>query len=106
MWNSCVNSPSLRRTRNIPIIAPAHNTGQDPIMIKATNGLTRRAVLAGGAALGLPGGLRSAAAADPVDLEAAKREGKVTLYTSAPIAAAQKFATAFEQKFGIKVELF
>jgi iron(III) transport system substrate-binding protein len=72
-------------------------------MIKATNGLTRRAVLAAGAALGVPGMAR---AADTVDLEAAKREGKVTLYTSAPIAAAQKFATTFEQKFGIKVELF
>jgi iron(III) transport system substrate-binding protein len=75
-------------------------------MIETTNGLTRRAVLAGAAALGVPGGLRMAAAADTVDVEAARREGKVTLYTSAPIAAAQKFATAFEQKFGIKVELF
>jgi iron(III) transport system substrate-binding protein len=75
-------------------------------MIKATNGLTRRAVLAGAAALGVPGIPGTAAAADTVDLEAARREGKVTLYTSAPIAAAQKVATAFEQKFGIKVELF
>jgi iron(III) transport system substrate-binding protein len=76
------------------------------VMSKATNGLTRRSVLAGAAALGLPAVLRPAAAADGVDLDAAKREGKVSLYTSAPIAAAQKVATAFEQKFGIKVELF
>src|SRR3982074_3164042 len=62
-------------------------------MIKATHGLTRRSVLA-------------AAAADRVALAAAKQEGKVSLYTSAPIAAAQKVAAAFEQRFGIKVELF
>jgi iron(III) transport system substrate-binding protein len=74
-------------------------------MIQTTNGLTRRAVLAGGVTLGLPAALRTAAA-EGVDLDAARREGKVSLYTSAPIAAAQKVATAFEQKFGIKVELF
>ena len=73
-------------------------------MIKATNRLTRRSVLAGGAALALPGVLGTAAAADSVDLDAAKQEGKVALYTSAPIAAAQKVATAFERRFGIKVE--
>jgi iron(III) transport system substrate-binding protein len=89
---------------------PADNTRaarqRDEIMSRATNGLTRRSVLAGAAALGLPAVLRTAAAADSVDLDAAKREGKVSLYTSAPIAAAQKVAAAFEQKFGIKVELF
>ncbi|HWF93843.1 MAG TPA: hypothetical protein VG291_02665 [Xanthobacteraceae bacterium] len=63
-------------------------------MIKATDGLTRRAVLAVGAALGLPSVLRPAAAAAEVDLDAARREGKVSLYASAPIAAAQKVATA------------
>ena len=74
-------------------------------MIK--NGFTRRSVLAGAAALGLPAGaITAAVAADSVDLAAARQEGKVSLYTSAPIAAAQKVATAFEQKFGIKVELF
>src|SRR5215813_8296267 len=67
--------------------------------------LTRRHVLAGAAALALPA-LPQPAAAQTVDIAAAKREGKVTLYTSAPIAAAQKVANAFQQKYGITVELF
>ena len=70
------------------------------------NQLTRRAVIAGAVALGLPRNPGTAAAAEAVDLAAAKREGKVTLYTSAPIAAAQKMANAFQQKYGITVELF
>src|SRR5262245_66256710 len=68
-------------------------------------GLTRRSVLAGTAALALPA-LPRTAAAQAVDIAAAKREGKVTLYTSAPIAAAQKMANAFQAKYGITVELF
>jgi len=68
--------------------------------------LTRRSALAGAAALALPACLRRAAAADAVDIEAAKREGNVVLYTSAPIHAAQKVANAFQDKYGIKVELF
>jgi len=67
--------------------------------------LTRRHVLAGAAALGFASSVRPAAA-ETVDIAAAKREGNVTLYTSAPIAAAQKFANAFQQKYGITVELF
>ena len=67
--------------------------------------LTRRHVLAGAAALGFAASVRPAAA-EAVDVAAAKREGKVTLYTSAPIAAAQKVANAFQQKYGITVELF
>lgn len=43
---------------------------------------------------------------DAVDLAAAKREGVVHWYTSTPIAAAQKIASAFEKETGIKVELF
>jgi iron(III) transport system substrate-binding protein len=68
-------------------------------------GLTRRHVLAGAAALAMPSFARPAAA-ETVDVAAAKREGKVTLYTSAPIAAAQKVANVFQQKYGITVELF
>src|SRR3954452_19851180 len=69
------------------------------------HGLTRRSVLAATAALALPA-LTRPAAAETVDIAAARREGKVTLYTSAPIAAAQKVANAFQQKYGITVELF
>jgi iron(III) transport system substrate-binding protein len=71
-----------------------------------TDALTRRAVLGGTLAVALPRLSGTAFAADAVDLAAAKKEGNVTLYTSAPIAAAQKVANAFQQKYGIKVELF
>lgn len=45
-------------------------------------------------------------AADPVNMEAAKKEGKVIWYTSTPIAQAQAIAKMFEEDTGIKVELF
>jgi len=50
--------------------------------------------------------LPPAHAADPVDIAAAKREGRVTLYTSAPVQMAQKLLARFEQAYGIKGELF
>src|SRR6266581_1748599 len=72
--------------------------------------LTRRGLITGAAALTLPGFVRPGfvqpAMAQTVDIAAARREGNVTLYTSAPIAAAQKVANAFQQKYGITVELF
>jgi iron(III) transport system substrate-binding protein len=48
----------------------------------------------------------AAAAQDPVDLAAAKREGTLTWYTSTPVATAQKIANLFQQETGIKVESF
>ena len=42
---------------------------------------------------------------DPVDEAAAKREGKVTWYTSTPVAAGQYIANEFERRTGIKVEM-
>jgi iron(III) transport system substrate-binding protein len=45
-------------------------------------------------------------AADPVDMAAAKKEGKVVWYCSVPVETAQKVANLFEQQTGIKVELF
>lgn len=68
--------------------------------------LTRRTVLAGGLALAMPGLTGRARAADAVDIEAAKKEGKVVLYTSAPLGSAQKVANVFQEKYGITVELF
>jgi iron(III) transport system substrate-binding protein len=47
-----------------------------------------------------------AQAADPVDPAAAKREGRVVLYTSAPVQIAQKLLERFERAYGIKGELF
>ena len=43
---------------------------------------------------------------DPVDLAAARKEGKVSWYTSTPLDAAQQIAELFQQETGIKVELF
>jgi iron(III) transport system substrate-binding protein len=77
----------------------------DASLMNESPGLTRRSVIAGTAALAMPAWVRPAAA-QTVDVAAAKREGKVTLYTSAPVAAAQKVANAFQQKYGITVELF
>src|SRR5215213_2389600 len=68
--------------------------------------LTRRAVVAGGIALSLPHLGGRAAAADAVDVDAARKEGKVVLYTSAPLGSAQKVANVFQETYGITVELF
>lgn len=46
------------------------------------------------------------AAADAVNVEAAKKEGKVVWYSSTPIKLAQSISTEFEKKYGITVELF
>jgi len=70
------------------------------------NGLTRRSILASGAALALPSFIGRAAGQETVNIDAAKKEGRLTLYTSAPLAAAQKVASAFQAKYGISVELF
>ncbi len=45
-------------------------------------------------------------AQDAVDMAAAKKEGKVSWYTSTPVATAQKIAKEFEADTGIHVELF
>jgi iron(III) transport system substrate-binding protein len=45
-------------------------------------------------------------AADPIDVEAAKKEGKVVWYTSTPIETANKIIKAFESESGVKVEMF
>jgi len=60
-------------------------------------------VLAAALLLGLPA---AAWAGDPVDVAAAKKEGKVVWYTSTPIATANKIIKAFETETAVKVELF
>jgi iron(III) transport system substrate-binding protein len=67
--------------------------------------LNRRTLLLA-SALFVTSAAMPALAADPVDMEAAKKEGKVIWYTSTPIETAQKLANLFEQRTGIKVELF
>ena len=66
--------------------------------------LSRRRLLAC-AALLFSGGIGQALA-QPVDMAAAKREGRVVWYCSVPVETAQKVANMFEQQTGIKVELF
>src|SRR5215213_10597525 len=68
--------------------------------------LTRRSVLGGAAALALPSLVGRAVGQEAVNVDAARKEGRVVLYTSAPLAAAQTIATAFQKKYGIPVELF
>jgi iron(III) transport system substrate-binding protein len=67
--------------------------------------LNRRRLF-GCATLVLACGIAPALAADPVDMAAAKKEGKVVWYCSVPVETAQKVANLFEQQTGIKVELF
>ena len=47
-----------------------------------------------------------ARAQDAVDVNAAKREGKVVWYTSTPVEQGQKIADMFQKEYGIKVEMF
>jgi iron(III) transport system substrate-binding protein len=48
----------------------------------------------------------AAAAADAVDVEAAKKEGKVVWYTSTPIEDAQRIVELFQKETGVRVEMF
>nr|MBA2446591.1 extracellular solute-binding protein [Chloroflexota bacterium] len=48
----------------------------------------------------------AAASFDQADEVEAKAEGAVTWYTSTPLRQAQNVATAFERKYGFKVEVF
>lgn len=71
------------------------------------NTFARRTILCAGAMAAIAALSSTAfAQSDPVDLAAAKREGKVVWYTSTPIEAAQKIAKLFEEGTGIRVELF
>jgi iron(III) transport system substrate-binding protein len=45
-------------------------------------------------------------AQDTVDIEAAKKEGKLVWYTSTPVNIGQKIVDMFEKEYGFKVEMF
>jgi len=47
-----------------------------------------------------------AAGADPAQVDAAKREGKVSLYTSMQLVDSGPLTQAFEKRYGIKVDLW
>lgn len=68
------------------------------------NGLMFARCLAGSVVLAMAA--PAFAAADAVNVDAAKREGKVAWYSSTPIKLAQQISSDFEKKYGIKVELF
>lgn len=78
-------------------------------MITRAKFLSRRSWLAATAVMATFAALPSWAQSftpDPVDMAAAKREGKLSWYTSTPVEVAQKIAKLFEQESGIRVELF
>jgi iron(III) transport system substrate-binding protein len=66
--------------------------------------VSKRVLLVGLAAIAMSG--LTASAADATDLAAAKTEGKVSWYTSTPIETVNRIAKLFEDKTGIKVEMF
>lgn len=68
--------------------------------------VSKRAFVLGVAALVSAGLSSGANAADAIDPAAAKAEGKVSWYTSTPIETANRVAKLFEEKTGIKVEMF
>src|SRR5262245_47730303 len=47
-----------------------------------------------------------AEAQDTVDVDAARKEGKVVWYTSTPVEQGQKIVDMFQKQYGIKVEMF
>jgi iron(III) transport system substrate-binding protein len=67
---------------------------------------SKRAFVLGLAALGALALSGPAKAADATDPAAAKTEGKVVWYTSTPIETANRIAKLFEERTGIKVEMF
>jgi iron(III) transport system substrate-binding protein len=68
--------------------------------------IAKRAFVLGLAAVAAAGLSQPALSADATDLAAAKAEGKVSWYTSTPIETANRIAKLFEEKTGIKVEMF
>jgi iron(III) transport system substrate-binding protein len=75
-------------------------------MITEETMLTRRYALLTAALTGLAAFASSAYSQDAVDLDAAKKEGKVVWYTSTPIEQGQKIVDLFQKDTGIKVEMF
>jgi iron(III) transport system substrate-binding protein len=66
----------------------------------------RRAITLLTLALPLALALPARAQPDQVDMDAAKKEGTVSWYTSTPIETAQRLARKFTEQTGIKVQLF
>ena len=69
------------------------------MMVRNVVGLTLSVLLAAAAARAQP------FTPDPVDVEAAKREGSLSWYTSTPVDLAQQLIEAFQKDTGIKVQL-
>src|SRR3954447_14497329 len=68
--------------------------------------LTRRNLLMAAALAGMTALAAPAHSQDAVDVDGAKREGKVVWYTSTPIEQGQKIVDLFQKETGIKVEMF
>ena len=76
------------------------------------NGLTRRRVLQMGGAVAVTPlighgiGTAIAASSDPKVIEAAKKEGTVSLYSSASTGPSNAIAEAFKKKYGVNVTVY
>ena len=67
---------------------------------------SRREILFGAALVWLAAAATVAHAQDAVDVDAARREGKLVWYTSTPVEQGQKIVDMFQREYGIKVEMF
>ena len=68
--------------------------------------LSRRHALMTAGLIGLSALCGHARAQDAVDVDAARKEGKVVWYTSTPVEQGQKIVDMFQKEYGIKVEMF
>ncbi|MBX6426287.1 MAG: extracellular solute-binding protein [Variibacter sp.] len=68
--------------------------------------MVQRTLVLAAAVIAAGGFVGSAYAQDAVDVDAAKKEGRLVWYTSTPIAIGQKIVDMFEKEYGIKVEMF
>src|SRR3954468_13148970 len=87
-----LHSRAARHT--IPVLA-----GDVAMMRRRTVGLVVCLMLGAGA------GRAQNFTSDPVDVEAARREGSLSWYTSTPVDLAQQLIEAFQKETGIKVRL-
>jgi iron(III) transport system substrate-binding protein len=66
----------------------------------------RRDALIVAGLVGLTALCGAARAQDAVDVDAARKEGKIVWYTSTPVEQGQKIADMFQKEYGIRVEMF
>lgn len=68
--------------------------------------VSRRLALLAAVSIAVAGFADAARAQEPVNVDAAKKEGKLVWYTSTPVETGQKIVDLFAKEYGIKVEMF